>query len=78
MDQTYFTDQEYRLLLCALHRERLVCEGVDQESKQLGSGQPLVPIINRIERKIRHIQYHSHDVAAHAAADQRNMEDDGK
>lgn len=52
---TYFTDQEYRLVLAALGRERDVCGIVD---KDCGEGHKLLKIMNSIERKIKHIQYY--------------------
>lgn len=61
MDQTYFTDQEYRLVLQALHRERMVCEKVDEESKCKESEHVLSSLMDSIEGKIRHIQYCYHD-----------------
>lgn len=54
-DGTYFTDQEYRLLLRALSREREVCEKVD---KDCGEDHKLLRLMNSIEKKIKHINYH--------------------
>ena len=50
----FFTDQEYRILLAALSRERKVCEYVDDQY----SGEiELVGIMNNIEKKLFDIQY---------------------
>lgn len=51
---TYFTDEEYRILLSALTKERKLCKEVDERFKH---GVPLVPIIDSIERKLNAIQY---------------------
>lgn len=51
----YFTDQEYRLVLAALRREKDVCEIVD---KDCGEEHKLLKMMNSIERKIKHIQYY--------------------
>lgn len=50
----YFTDDEYRILLSALSRERQVCEKVDAECK---GKKNLTMIMDSIERKIKTIQY---------------------
>ena len=50
----YFTDEEYRILLSALSRERKLCEEVDEGFEH---GIPLVPIVDSIERKIKAIQH---------------------
>lgn len=51
---TIFTDQEYRLLLAALSREKEVCRKVDRES----SGDVnLERLMDNISRKISGIQY---------------------
>ena len=50
----YFTDEEYRILLSALSRERKLCEEVE---KRFEHGILLVPIVDNIERKIKAIQY---------------------
>lgn len=52
----YFTDQEYRILLVALRREREVCEKVDKDCSE---EHKLIHIMNSIEKKIRNIQYGS-------------------
>lgn len=49
-----FTDEEYRILLSALSRERKLCEEID---KRFEHGIPIVPIVDSIERKIKAIQY---------------------
>lgn len=54
-DETYFTDQEYRILLRALSREREVCEMVD---KDCGEDHKLLKLMNSIEKKIKYINYH--------------------
>ena len=49
-----FTDEEYRILLSALSRERKVCEKVDAE----GNGEVnLGRLMDSIEKKISRIQY---------------------
>ena len=50
----YFTDDEYRILLSALSRERQVCEKVDNECD---GDKNLTMIMDSIERKIKAIQY---------------------
>lgn len=62
MVQTYFTDQEYRLVLRALQREQEVCEKFDKESNRSDAGQNLITLMNSIERKIEHVQYHYHGI----------------
>lgn len=62
MEQTYFTDQEYRLVLQALQREREVCENVEMNSKNIDSKQKLTSIMSDIGKKIRYIQYHYYDI----------------
>lgn len=57
MADTYFTDQEYRLVLSALVRERKACEVVMKESNKK-DGIDLLELMNSIEKKINHIQYH--------------------
>lgn len=52
--KNYFTDEEYRILLSALRREREVCEKVD---KDCGEEHKLIHILNSIEKKIHKIQY---------------------
>ena len=54
-ESAYFTDQEYRLVLAAIRRERDVCEIVD---KDCGEEHKLLKMMNSIERKIKHIQYY--------------------
>jgi len=53
-DGTYFTDQEYRLLLRALSREREVCEKVDRDC---GEEHKLLKLMSSIEKKIKNINY---------------------
>ena len=49
-----FTDDEYRLLLCALSRERKVCEKTDAEMPgEINLGR----LMDSIEKKISSIQY---------------------
>lgn len=50
----YFTDDEYRILLSALSRERQVCEKVDNECE---GNKNLIMIMDSIERKIKAVQY---------------------
>lgn len=61
MEHTYFSDQKYRILLQAMYRERKICKHIDKES---GSKEPvckLTSVMNGIETKVRHIQYHYYD-----------------
>lgn len=51
---SFFTDEEYRILLKALSREREVCEKVDMDC---GEDHKLIRIMNSIEKKIKDIQY---------------------
>lgn len=51
---SFFTDEEYRILLKALSREREVCEKVDRDC---GDDHKLIRIMNSIEKKIKDIQY---------------------
>jgi len=53
----YFTDDEYRLLLCALGREMKVCKEVDKETTREPYEKTLEYKINCIEKKIKKIQY---------------------
>lgn len=53
-ESKYFTDDEYRILLSALSRERQVCEKVDEECECEKS---LTMIMDSIERKIKAVQY---------------------
>ena len=55
MVETYFTDEEYRLVLRALSREREVCEKVD---KDCCANHKLIHIMNSIDKKTKYIQYH--------------------
>ena len=55
---TIFTDEEYRILLSALSRERKICEKIDAEMPGEVS---LVKLMNNIERKISRIQYQNKD-----------------
>lgn len=48
-----FTDQEYRLLLSALERERKVREQEDKSNGPVA----LTPLINSISRKVHNMQY---------------------
>lgn len=54
----YFSDEEYRILLSALVRERKVCEKVD---KDCGDNHKLIHIMNGIEKKIYNLQYGTGD-----------------
>lgn len=49
--KSFFTDEEYRILLSALGRERKVCEQLDAKDKVL------LRIMDSIESKIQRIQY---------------------
>ena len=52
--ETYFTDEEYRILLSALSHERKVCKKVQEE----GEGEiDLIRVMDSLELKIRNIQY---------------------
>lgn len=53
-ESKYFTDDEYRILLSALFRERQICKKVDAECK---GKKNLTMIMDNIERKIKAIQY---------------------
>lgn len=53
-EEHLFTDEEYRILLKALSREREVCEKVDRDC---GDEHKLIRIMDSIERKVRNIQY---------------------
>lgn len=46
-----FTDEEHRILLSAISRERKVCEECDRELDG-NDGYALVPIVDSIERKV--------------------------
>lgn len=50
----FFTDEEYRILLKALSREREVCKKVDMDC---GDDHKLIRIMNGIEKKVNEIQY---------------------
>ena len=50
----YFSDEEYRILLSALGREKEVCKKVDRDC----GGEPkLLHIMESIERKVAKMQY---------------------
>lgn len=51
--KTYFTDQEYRILLSALSRERKVCAKIDEKDGNF----VLTNLCDSIEEKIQNIQY---------------------
>lgn len=53
-EKHFFTDEEYRILLKALSREREVCENVEMNR---GDDHKLIQIMNEIEKKIKDIQY---------------------
>lgn len=53
-EKQFFTDEEYRILLKALSREREICEKVDMDC---GDDRKLIHIMNSIEKKIKDIQY---------------------
>ena len=53
-ESKYFTDDEYRILLSALFRERQICKKVDAECK---GKKNLTMIMDSIERKIKAVQY---------------------
>lgn len=53
-ESKYFTDDEYRILLSALSRERKVCEKIDNECE---GNKNLTMIMDSIERKIKTVQY---------------------
>lgn len=50
-----FTDQEHRILLSAIGRERKICEECDREIGD-NDGYMLVPIVDSIERKVYEMQ----------------------
>nr|DAQ13410.1 MAG TPA: hypothetical protein [Caudoviricetes sp.] len=54
-NDTYFTDEEYRLVLSALSREKKVCEDVD---RKLGGECKLSILMRNVEDKIKYMQYH--------------------
>ena len=54
-ETTYFTEQEYNIMLAALGRERDVCKIVDDGC---GEGHKLLELVNSIEKKIKRIQYY--------------------
>lgn len=49
--QSFFSDEEYRIVLAALGRERKICKKLD------GNGHSLCDIMDNIEKKIKRIQY---------------------
>ena len=51
--KSFFTDEEYRILLSALGRERKVCEQIAAKDNEM----VLLRIMNSIENKIKLIQY---------------------
>lgn len=53
MNQSFFTDEEYRILLSALGRERKVCEQLASKDND----KVLPYIMDSIESKIKRIQY---------------------
>lgn len=53
-EKAFFADEEYRILLKALSREREVCEKVDRDCVD---DHKLIHIMNSIEKKIKDIQY---------------------
>lgn len=53
-EEHLFTDEEYRILLKALSRERDVCKKADVDC---GDDHKLIRIMNGIEKKIKDIQY---------------------
>lgn len=59
-----FTDQEHRILLSAISRERKVCEECDREIGD-NDGYMLVPIVDSIERKVYEIQHQDVDLKKH-------------
>lgn len=62
-----FSDQEYRILLAAMRREREVCERVDKEANELGCdlGNLLVGLCDSIEKKLSDIQHDQHEYVWH-------------
>lgn len=59
-----FTDQEHRILLSAIGRERKICEECDREIGD-NDGYMLVPIVDSIERKVYEIQHQDADLKKH-------------
>ena len=60
-----FTDEEHRILLAALEREKQVCREYDQEHD---SENKLAPIVKRIERKVYDLQNQDADLKRHFLA----------
>lgn len=54
--KTYFSDEEYRILLSALNRERKVCQKIDKTGSDINCIS-LGCIMDALEEKIRKIQY---------------------
>lgn len=54
--KTYFSDEEYRILLSALGRERKICQEVDKTGSDINCIS-LCCIMDSLEEKIRKIQY---------------------
>lgn len=52
--KTYFTDEEYRILLSALRRERTVCE----ETDKIFDDHKLATVVDSIEKKIKNMNYY--------------------
>lgn len=53
-EKQFFTDEEYRIILKTLSREREICKKVDMDC---GDYHKLIHIMNSIEKKIKDIQY---------------------
>ena len=58
--ETFFTDEEYRILLSALSREEKICKIIDENTK---AGEPdneairLLPILRSLKRKLHGMNY---------------------
>ena len=58
--ETFFTDEEYRILLSALSREEKICKIIDENAKARNSENDtirLLPIVRSLKRKLQEINY---------------------
>lgn len=58
--ETFFTDEEYRILLSALSREEKICKIIDENAKAGNSENDtirLLPIVRALKRKLHDINY---------------------
>ena len=49
------TDEEKRIFLSSMGRERVICKQIDIDKVDDGSIKKLVPIVNTIERKVKKV-----------------------